>query len=251
MDTPSCVPSNPAPPQGTPFYSFTALQVVPTFSRASYLSKFGVQAPNFDSTKPVKLWFATGFGPGEKVVFNVLSDVWVGTIGTLTMTAEDVAAVNIPGLVSYHPYTPDPTSAVMNSGTGVNPDTLSNYSDALALAAAWGLGPNSVFDADWAFGPYSIVYPPTETRRMWAIALAGQAIIVGVKIAEMYSKGVGHPGSWDMDTAEPTWIPALDPADGIHTGVQSAQVPVPIRALLNTEKVVQGFMGAQIQNQPN
>lgn len=250
MNTPVCVPQNPAQPDQA-IYGLSALETVPGFTRESYLATFGVQAPNFDAGKPPKYWFdstADTSAAGNVAVYlqAALSGLSARII-QMQMPASAASAVNIPGRITYPAYVIAPTSAAIN-GQPINADVLSSYQDAVNLAASWALGGSAVFDGDPVIGPFAIVYPASEPRRQWMILFQGVAQNVGVCIAAMYGEGIGHPGAWDLSGAEPLWKPAPDPPDGITTGVPQAgsEVPVPVRALLPNEQIITTLGGAMV-----
>jgi hypothetical protein len=252
---PQSIPSNPAQPNQS-IYGFGALQTVPTYTRASYLAAFGVQAPNFDATKAPKYWFDSTVNlssPSNVAVYNVVSvEGILATITQLSLPASQAAAVNIPGLITYPPYVIQPTTATMTglppSGVPFNADVLSNQQDALNLANSFGLSSSAVIDGDPTIGPFVVNYPATETRRQWDILFKGNAVNVGIMIANMNANGVGAPGAWDLSGSQPTWVPAPMPPDGITSGVPAAnsQVSVPVRALLPNEKIQTTLMGSVI-----
>ena len=250
MNTPVCVPTNPAQPDQA-IYGLSALQTVPSFTRESYLDAFGVQAPNFDAAKPPKYWFdstADSSAAGNIAVYEqaVLSGL-SAQIAQMRMPAAQAASVNIPGLIAYPAYIIVPTSAAIN-GQPINADVLSSYQDAVNLAASWALGSSAVFDGGLAAGPFAILYPAMESRRQWMILFKGAAQNAGVCLAAMYARGIGHPGDWDLSGTEPVWGSAPDPADGITSGIPQpgSQVPVPVRALLPNEQIITTLGGAMI-----
>ena len=250
MNTPVCVPQNPAQPDQA-IYGLSALETVPSFTRESYLAAFGVQAPSFDAAMPPKYWFDSTVDasmPGNVAVYEqaALSGL-SAQIAQMRMPASQAAAVNIPGLIAYPTYVIAPTSAAIN-GQPVNADILSSYQDAVNLAASWALGSSAVFDGDPAMGPFAIVYPATESRRQWMILVKGIAQNAGICLAAMYAQGIGHPGDWDLNGPEPLWKPAPDAADGITSGVPlpGSQVPVPVRALLANEQIISTLGGAMV-----
>jgi hypothetical protein len=163
------------------------------------------------------------------------------------MPAAEAAALNIPGLVTYPAYVIPATDATI-SGQPINADVLSNYQDAVNLAASWNLGSSAVFDSDPTFGPFLVTYPSDETRRQWMILFESVAQNVGVCLAAMYAQGIGYPGTWNLSGTEPVWTPAPAPPDGITTGVPQAgtAVPVPVRPLLPNEEIITTLGGAMI-----
>lgn len=250
MTTPVCVPQNPAQPDQA-IYGFSALQTVPVFTRASYLAAFGVQAPDFDAAKPPKYWFDSSVDTSNAANVAIYDQVQLSGLSAeivqMQLPAAEAACVNIPGLLTYPPYVIVPTDATI-SGQPINPDVLSSYQDAVNLAASWGLGSSAVFDGDPTIGPFLVNYPADETRRQWMILFKGVAENVGICLAAMYAQGIGHPGSWDLDGADPAWIPVPDPPDGISSGVPQpgTDVPIPVRPLLPNEQIIATLGGAMI-----
>lgn len=250
MTTPVCVPQDPNQPDQA-IYGLSALQRVPLYTRVSFSAAFGTQAPDFDSTKPPKYWFDSTADTSNATNLAVYKQISVSglsaDVAQLQMPATEAAAVNIPGLIIFPPYAILSTAATID-GQPINADVLSGYQDAVNLAASWNLGSSAVFDGDAAIGPFSVAYPASETRRQWMILFQGAAQNVGVSVATMYAKGMGHPGAWDLSGAEPIWIPTPDPPDGITSGVPQpgTEVPVPVRALLPNEQIISTLGGAMI-----
>ena len=250
MTTPVCIPQNPAQPDQA-IYGLSALQTVPTFTRASYLAAFGVQAPDFDAAEPPKYWFdsrADTSNPANLAIYEQVELSGLSAqIEQMQLPAAQAASVNIPGLLVYPPYVIAPTAATI-SGQPISPDVLSSYQDAVNLAASWGLGSSAVFDGDPTVGPFFVLYPSSETRRQWMILFNGVSENAGICLAEMYAQGIGYPGNWDLTGAEPVWTPALAPADGITSGVPQpgTEVPVPVRALLPNEEIIATLGGAMV-----
>jgi hypothetical protein len=128
----------------------------------------------------------------------------------------------------------------------VNPSVLSNYSDALALAAALGL------PASAAIAGPALTWN-SETRGDWMIVLPGNQnpYYVGTLLLDQYSNGIGAPGAWSIRNsgtvnAQAVWTPVPIGPDGISTGAPTQTTPVPVRALLPNEVFVAAGIGGGV-----
>lgn len=247
-------PADPAQPNQA-VYSTDLLQTFQAFTRASYLAAFGVQAPSFDATRPAQYWFDSTAAPlpANQMMSYLQIQLTPSADGStppaqlvsLTIPAGQAATPNIPGLVSYPAYVIAPTTAA-SGGSLVNPSVLSNYSDALALAAALGLPASSVIS-----GP-ALTWNG-ETRGDWMIVLPGNPnpYYAGTLLVDQYANGIGSPGAWSTRNAgtanaQAVWTPVPAGPDGITTGIPTEITPVPVRALLANEKFVPAGIGAGV-----
>jgi hypothetical protein len=241
------------PNQGV--YSTDLLQTFSTFTRAGYLAAFGVQAPSFDSTRPAQYWFdstAASLPAGQEMNYLQIEltpsadgSTAPARVVSLSIPAGQAATPNIAGVVTYPAYVVAQTTA-SSGGSLVNPTILSNYSDALAMAAALELPASSV-----------IAGPPLtwngETRGDWMIVLPGNPnpYYVGTLLVDQYANGVGSPGAWSIrnggtPNAQAVWTPAPAGPDGITSGIPAETTPVPIRALAANEKFVPAGIGGGV-----
>lgn len=239
MTQPTSLPVIPAQPNQQ-FYDFTALELFQKFDRASYKAAFGVDAPNWDATKPLKRWFDTSATPGPyKTVQG-----HVGTVSIIPLDVLNPAQVNLPGLIPYAPYVVAPTQATRGGAT-LNANYLCLPSDAQALMVE--IGGTKVIQEDSTFFP--VTYPANEPRRLCDIVCGGAALPAGLLLLQKNgANGIGAPGKWiGVGTANPNWVSDPLPPDGIHSGVATAEVPVPVRDLLPNEKISANLAGAQIE----
>jgi hypothetical protein len=242
MNTPRSYPANPVQPDQAVF-STEQLQIFQPYTRAGYLLAFGVQAPSFDATRPAQYWFdSTAVGLPANQAMNYLQvQLAPAEIVPLTVPAGQAAAPNIPGLVVYPPYVVAQTTAT-SGGSLVNPSVLSDYSDALILAAELGLAASSVIA-----GP-ALTWN-SETRGDWMMVLPGNPnpYYVGTLLLDQYANGIGSPGAWSIrnpgtPNAQALWTPVPPGPDGITTGIPTQTTPVPVRALLPNEVFVPAGM---------
>ena len=246
-------PAEPAQPNQAVF-STDLLQTFQSYTRASYLAAFGVQAPSFDSTRPEQNWFdstAAAFPATLEMSYwqiqltpSVDGSTAPAQVVPLTIPAAQAATPNVPGVVTYPPYIVAPTTA-MSGPALVTPTVLSDYSDALALAVALGLPASAVIA-----GP-ALTWNG-ETRGDWMIVLPGNPnpYYVGSLIAIQYANGIGWPGTWSVRNsgtvnAEADWTPVPTGPDGISNPPTST-TPIPIRALLPNEKLVPAGLGGGV-----
>jgi hypothetical protein len=214
-------------------YGVVSLERFPTYNRSTYKEQFGVQAPPFDSSRRPKSWLdgtaLVGRAKTDLVAYKIIEN---GAYKDITMTAGEAATVNLTGLYAYPAYSPAATAA-STWGLSINPRTIVEPADALAIAKE--LGGTAVrddsIDTNWG----------SETRRRYEITLAnGCQCDASAMLAEKYADGVGAPGKWlDIPNGMPVWI-AEKQDDGSKAG---AALAVPCRALYTNEKLVTGFMG--------
>jgi hypothetical protein len=268
LNAPESQPTVPAQPN-LPDYGFGSLALFASYTRASYLAAFGVQAPNWDATKAPKAWFDTsGTNPSTYLAPNLLAVSGSSAEQPLTvieaatgqpraLTPEEAAAVNIPGLISYPPYVVAPSDAIqLATGATLNPTYLSTFAQAVQLAVAWGVPATfgipgaTIVDMDPG-GDQAYVYPTGEARRWYGILYNGQPLTVGTELAQMNSQGVGYPGQWNLSApVGPTFEFTAALPDGIWAGVAPAgsAIPCPVRPLLPTEYFEQVLGGSEILN---
>ena len=265
MSTPTSLPVIPAQP-ALPTYGFPALALFTSYSRASFLAQFSVQAPNWNPAFPAKYWFDTsGTAPSSYLMPDLIDPT--GTSGEQPLTINDpitglpraltlaeAAAVNIPGLQTYPPYEIAPSDIIQQSTGAILTGTyLSTFAQAVALCAAVGLavsfgGPGAtIVDMDPG-GEQAYTYPATEQRRWYGIIWQGQPLTVGTILAQQNSQGVGYPGTWNLTGSTPTFVFAQPGPDGITSGAPTSTVPVPVRPLLTTEYFEQVLGGSEILN---
>jgi hypothetical protein len=268
LTAPESQPASPAQPN-LPDYGFGSLALFQSYTRASYLAAFGIQAPNWDATRAPKAWFDTsGTSPSTYLAPNLLAASGSSGEQALTvidattaqprpLTLEEAAAVNIPGLITYPAYAIAPSDAVQE-GTGafLNPTYLSTFAQAVQLAIAWGVPATfgipgaTIVDMDPG-GDQAYVYPATEARRWYGIVYNALPLTVGTELAQMNSQGVGYPGQWNLSApAGPTFEFTAALPDGISSGVAPAgsAIPCPVRPLLPTEYFEQVLGGSEILN---
>jgi hypothetical protein len=231
------------PPQpGMIAYGVQELALFETYTRDSYASAFGAQAPAWDPARLRKNWFDSKVDTsdaGNVAVYRIVAPDSAGNWGIRQMVipAQEAATVNLPGVITYPAYTVPGTGAT-RGGQPINPNYLSLERDARALMAAVG-GDSLVDEGNTAVFPVS--YPPDEPRRMWAIVYHGTPLNAGIQLLNQNAAGVGAPGHWLLSPTEPVWVPA-PPAP---TGIDDTRPPraMPSRDLLANEKLQTGLMG--------
>lgn len=248
--SPTCVASDPAQPN-LPIYGFDVLQRVPLFTRASYLAAFGVQAPNFDVSRPAKYWFDSSADVNGAYKYQAVNAV--GNFTEQEIPGAEAAAVNIPGLMTYPPYEIEPTSAAVvgtnGSRTAIQAMNLCTYQDAVKLVASMGLPVSAILDGSgFVYGPFSVDYAG-DSRRLYMISWkAGMppAQFAGNLIALMNAQGVGAPGKWDLTGDSPAWVTAAPGPDGITADVPTTSIAAPVRSLLPNEGLIATLFAKEI-----
>ena len=97
-------------------YSPSELALFRTYTRETYRSTFGADAPPFDPSRPVKAWFDSTVDlsdPSNVAIYKVLGRDSSGALALrqLIMPASEAASVNLQGAITYPPYAPAPTAA--------------------------------------------------------------------------------------------------------------------------------------------
>lgn len=237
-----------APPQpDQDIFSPVELALFQEYTRESYRSTFGVDAPPWDPTRLYKSWFdSSAFTPQPNTVaYQIFGQDAAGVWGfqNLTLTFADAAAVNLPGAITYPQYTVLPTSATRGS-SGMSANYLSLESDANALLPIFG-GTSLL---DQGITPvFPVVYPADEARRMWAILMPnGNQLNVGLLLLERNAAGVGSPGHWNTSADSvpggyPVW--SADPAAPTGLDDTRPHCAMPVRALLPNERVGMQTLG--------
>jgi len=244
MSAPVSKPVSPAQPSSLA-YGISQLALFNTYTRDSYLAAFGVQAPAWDPSRVRKTWFDSTVDisdPSNVAVYKIIAPDANGNWAERQMVipASEAATVNLPGAVTYPPYTVAPTQTT-SGGSAVNPNYLSLESDAQALMSALG-GTGLLQETGNAVFP--IVYPASEPRRIWDFSVNGILVNAGALLLAQNANGVGAPGHWDLSHGEPVWVPDPAPPSGLNDTRPPRDVPV--RDLLPNEKLEPGLMGVSV-----
>lgn len=236
---------SPLPQPSTPSYGFDQLALYPTYDRASFESKFGVQASAFDPSKPAKAWFdntvtcVANLGTSFKVQSDSPSDV---NFSTMLVPSCDVSKVNLPGVQHFTTFVPNSVSNVtigVKGGpqSGVGALIQSTLGDALALVKE--IGDNSLPISHNATAPGSVfAYQTIDATSPVGVYMVGK-MNVEQALLTRNANGVGSPGTWIKQSAGIyVWTPAPPPA----TGTGAKFMKMPLRDLLPNEKVTLSAM---------
>ena len=227
------------------YYGVSALALFQTFTRDTYLSTFGIQAPPYDPTRVIKSWFDSTVdtsNPSNVALYNVVAQDHNGNWGLqqLVMPAQEAATVNLTGATAYQPYVVAPTQAT-RGGSGINALYLSLQSDAQEIMTE--VGGTSLLD-EGNSPVFPVIYPANEPRRMWDVVFKGEPLNVGMLLSMKYANGVGAPGHWDTSGGDPVWVPDPPPPTGVSD--TRPPRPMPVRNLLPNEQFQTGLMGVGI-----
>lgn len=227
------------------YYGVSALALFQTFTRDTYLSTFGIQAPPYDPTRVIKSWFDSTVdtsNPSNVALYNVVAQDHNGNWGLqqLVMPAQEAATVNLTGATAYQPYVVAATQAT-RGGSGINALYLSLESDAQQIMTE--VGGTSLLD-EGNSPVFPVIYPANEPRRMWDVVFKGEPLNVGMLLSMKYANGVGAPGHWDTSGSAPIWVPDPPPPTGV--GDTRPPRPMPVRNLLPNEQFQSGLMGVGI-----
>ena len=234
------------PPQPNQlYYGVSALALFQTFTRETYLSAFGIQAPSYDPTRVIKTWFDSTVdtsNPSNVALYNIVGQDQSGNwrVQQMVMPAQEAATVNLPGASAYTPYVVAPTQAT-RGGSGINPMYLSLQTEAHEIMTE--VGGTSLLDEGNTL-VFPVIYPANEPRRVWDVVFKGEALNVGMLLSMKYANGVGAPGHWDTSGSDPVWV--SDPPAPTGTGDTRPPRPMPVRNLLPNEKFQTGLMGVGI-----
>lgn len=237
MQQPTSIPVNPAQPDAA-YYNPQSLALFQTFTRDTYKTAFGVDAPAFDASRAPKTWFDSTVDlsdPANVAVYKILGKDTTGafTLKQMVIPCTEASTVNLPGTISYPAYVVAPTQAT-RGGSAINPNYLSLQADAQNLMAAIG-GTSLVDEGNLLMFP--AVYPADEARRWWSIVWKNTTVNAGLLLIDRNSQGVGAPGQWDLTGTEPKWVPTV-----AATGNSLAPRDMPLRALLPNEQLQAGPM---------
>lgn len=235
-------------------YGPDALEMLPRFTRASYRTATGVQAPPPNPLAPMKRWSIPTATESMTLGYWEFPVNGAPLYVQKTYTPTELKAVNLPGTFEYPKYVIAPSGAYTLQGpdlqpAGIGEDWLSTRSQAEAMADAlralgWsvtGITENTLS------GIFTIQYRPEETRRVWELEVGngGGSRNVGKLVEERNKAGVGAPGKWTTpgESSSPIWH-SLVPQSG---DLLAGEVPIPQRELYPNEKWVQNlFSGWQI-----
>lgn len=193
-------------------YGFDSLESE-SFTRASYLAKYGVQAPPRDPRRRLQDWFdadAASRPQEEKYVYGVheLGAGGVPRLRQMMITNAEAASPNLPGAFVYAMAVVKASGAwtsmtnEMGETVGksyLTPNALTEKEQPLALIAelrAQGIdvAPDPV-RADLS-GPYSVRYDPEETRKVYNVVIGGGQQNAGLLLQTRNQQGMGAPGRW-------------------------------------------------------
>lgn len=242
IESKAVVPAQPDLPR----YPLSALALTRLYDRAEYEAAFGMQPPPFDPTRPIKRWVITDavIGPTTYLFWDGKSQ----SIGKFVASKQGAAAVNISGAYRYPKWVNDPeSSARVQSDAGVQPInglSLVRPEDAELVATELRRDLNDItiqaVQTNPGSGPFRVLWN-TETRRRFVIIVGGIARMAESLVSQRYERGVGHPGKWIMDGAEPRFVPAQVATE---PPPNAEEIPVPLRALLPNERIeVSPFAG--------
>lgn len=218
----------------------TQVMLFPIQDRPGFLAANGAQAPAYDVSRPIKRW-RDASGSGSATVTFTVYDPALKTIHSLTMTRDEAAAINLPGVFAYAKFSvPDTPARVIDLAgreTQFNVAVLSQQDAANAVALEIG---GTLYEAPLAYWPYSIDWRG-ETRRQWMILWKGKTLRAADLIFAKFANGIGAPGKWNVDGEAPAWMSDKAP-EGAWTAMP--EVPFPIRPLADNETLELGIAGS-------
>lgn len=241
-------------------YGPSELETFPRLTRATYRTMFGEQAPPWDRAQRIKRWFdssVAGYSPDALVTYATVAKGPDGKPGLIpfVLSAREAGSVNLPGRYDYPKYTLPPSKAFVNvydnSGNVIGrniipPEELATWEEAEELRADLaGVNIAAVDVTENQYGgPYAVIYPPDESRRMLTVVLAsGAAHSVQRLLCQRNALGVGSPGRWEpiLSSDSIQWISEIPQETGEFD--PRPEVPIPCRDLEPGEEFVLGFAG--------
>ena len=234
------------------FYGVQELALFRTYSRESFRSAFGREAPPFDPDRPAKHWFdstADTSHPENVVVYKVAARLANGFWGVrqLVMPASEACSVNLPGAVSYPPYIVKPTLATRTGPGGLipqplNAEYLSTYEEAERMRTE--VGGSGVVEEIALGGGFGTYFPSSEDRRLWEVVIGGRRVNAGYLLKSRHAQGIGAPGRWDLSGETPVWVPDPPAPTGVDDRRPAREVPV--RDLLPNEQLQATLTGVGV-----
>lgn len=238
----------PQPQPSTATYSVKVLDLLPSYTRETYESTFGKQAPAFDPNRAPKSWFDSTAGAAPKTYNNVntaqATPVWT----TFTLSGPEAATVNLPGL----PHFPKFVNPVTNSNvtfkcnlpncaaTQAPIGQQSTLAEAQAMLAEIGDPNLTITDVGVSKPGCVFCYSKNDPGSSVSIYYIGS-----MNVADYWPNrnvnGVGYPGKWTKSfTGVYQFVPDVL-TDGSNSTFQP--IPVPERTLLANEKFKTVILG--------
>lgn len=230
-------PVTPPQPATSP-YAVNALELFPTYTRATYLAKTGNQAPPFDITRPAKAWYDSSVtGSASYTVFN--QSMSAPELIPLTLSAAVAKSVNLPGLPTYTQYVQQASNVIVtngSSGSGYSGLYQSTEAQANALKAEIGDASLVVTSGLGPMFPGAVfVYQKIDSSSPVGIYLLGNQN-VGQMLQQRNANGVGYPGTWAKNISGNYVFSPATLNDGSTSTLGST--PTPVRPLLANEALV-------------
>lgn len=233
------VPTPQAQPS-TATYSVKVLDLLPSYTRDSYESTFGKQAPAFDPNRAPKSWYDSTAGAGPKTYNNVNTAQATPVWSTFQLSGPEAAAVNLPGLPHFARF----VNPVLNSNitfkcnlpncaaTQAPIGQQATLAEAQSMLAEIG-DPNLRIDDLGVSKPGCVFcYSKNDPGSSVSIYYIGS-----MNVADYWPNrnvnGVGYPGKWTKAFSGNYQFVADVLSDG--AGTTFAPIPVPQRKLLSNE----------------
>jgi hypothetical protein len=229
------------------------LQLVRRWTRSTYREAFHQQAPPFDPSRPAQPWFDSTAGRGDDYTYSGFDPRAGEGLKEFTISGDNARSPNLSGEYEYPKHRPVTTPAVVKFVTGeaqpLSPLLLSSASEAEALLAELveaGLAGDSAIKEMGM--PSSTILWNGEARRIHVVDLGPKrSRNVGHLIRRRNSGGTGHPGHWVIHpgTGAIGWV--LDEPD---EGIDDWDLPVPLRPLVDGERIVRVGFGVVVTRAP-
>lgn len=201
-------------------------------------------APAFDATRAQQNWeddtIDPSLAPDALINYQRLPRRGEAmTLRSMQINAEHARRVNLPGLGQFPAWVPAPTVArLLEPGQAPQTINMPAYLSTLGQAAQIT---TEVGGTGFELEAILAVDYQSETRRMWNVIKGDARLNVGLLLADKYSagetdtqdtagfhtaRGVGAPGSWDLSTPQPKWIPARIDLGKLSNNLPEVDIPV-------------------------
>ncbi len=240
LSLPAQVPTPQAQPS-TATYSVKVLELLPSYTRDTYESTFGKQAPAFDPNRAPKSWFDSTAGTSPKTYNNVNTAQSTPVWSTFTLSGPEAASINLPGLPHFarfvNPVVQSNVTFKCNlpncAATQAPIGQQATLEEAQAMLGEIGDPNLSITDIGVPKPGCTFCYSKNNPGSSVSIYYIGS-----MNVADYWPNrnvnGVGYPGKWVKSFSGNYQFVADVLTDGSSTTFQP--IPVPERTLLANEK---------------
>jgi len=236
------------------------LELFEKFTRSGYRLKFGVPAPKWDPSRPIKRWFDSTVDRSQaerEFEYKVLGKVdGSPALVSLRIKAIEAATPNLPGPYEYVSYEdwlkPSRTVSVFHELSGavvrqqLGADWVLAPEVAEQLAAAVSKDTGKQFRVQEADPPGNAVYEYGDERKVLnIISVSESGATTKYNAGRLWKtrcrNGIEAPGHWAIEDNLLTWVAVVEPTGDLDP---RPEVQIPLRDLLPNEKLMVGLANA-------